>query len=92
MGLVEPGDPRPAGTPPHPHTVRYRRAPPTQEVYAIHFRFLETADEHFAYSMEDPPPQGRWAVSALDLHDDVLRAVYRDNALRSIPGLQTGSP
>ena len=61
--------------------------PPMQEVYAIHFRFLETADESFAYSIEDPPPQGRWAISGLDLPEDVLRAVYRDNALRLIPGL-----
>ena len=36
---------RPAGTTPHPHTVRNRRVPADQEVYAIHFRFLETADE-----------------------------------------------
>ena len=61
--------------------------PPMQEVYAIHFRFLETADESFAYSIEDPPPQGRWAISGLDLPDDVLRAVYRENALRLISGL-----
>ena len=46
--------------------------PPTQEIYAIHFRFLETADEHFAYSIDDPPPQGRWAISGLDLSDDLL--------------------
>lgn len=61
--------------------------PPMQEVYAIHFRFLETADESFAYSIEDPPPQGRWAISGLDLTEDVLRAVYCDNARRLIPGL-----
>jgi predicted TIM-barrel fold metal-dependent hydrolase len=63
--------------------------PPMQEVYAIHFRFLETADEHFAYSIDDPPPQGRWAISGLDLPEDTLRAVYHDNALRLIPGLGT---
>ena len=62
-------------------------SPRSWEVYAIHFRFLETADESFAYSIEDPPPQGRWAISGLDLPEDVLRAVYRDNALRLIPGL-----
>jgi predicted TIM-barrel fold metal-dependent hydrolase len=61
--------------------------PPMQEVYAIHFRFLETADESFAYSNDDVPPQGRWAISGLDLPDDVLRAVYGGNARRLIRGL-----
>ncbi|MDL4814207.1 amidohydrolase family protein [Actinomadura opuntiae] len=51
--------------------------------YPTHYRFLETADEHFPYAPdEEIPPQGRWAISALDLPDDVLKKVYRDNALR----------
>ncbi|HEY6567885.1 MAG TPA: amidohydrolase family protein [Actinomycetota bacterium] len=61
--------------------------PPMQETYAIHVRFLETADEHFAYSLDDPPPQGRWAISGLALSDELLSGVYRDNAARLIPGL-----
>ena len=61
--------------------------PPDREIYEIHFRFLETADEHFPYSIDDPPPEGRWAISGLDLPDDVLRSVYEDNARRAIPGL-----
>jgi predicted TIM-barrel fold metal-dependent hydrolase len=61
--------------------------PPSREIYAIHFRFLETADEHFAYDPEDPPPQGRWTISGLDLPEDVLRKVYAENAERCIPGL-----
>ena len=61
--------------------------PPDAGTYAIHFRFLETGDEHFAYSGDDPPPQGRWAVSGLELPDDVLRKVYAENALRLIPSL-----
>ncbi len=56
--------------------------PPDPQTYATHFRFLETADEHFAYSHEPIPPQGRWAISGLDLPDDVLRRVYADNARR----------
>jgi predicted TIM-barrel fold metal-dependent hydrolase len=56
--------------------------PPAREIYAIHFRFLETADEHFPYDPEDPPPQGRWAISGLELPEDVLRRVYADNAFR----------
>jgi hypothetical protein len=31
---------------------------------------------------------GRWAVSGLDLPNDVLARVYAANALRLIPGLQ----
>ncbi len=61
--------------------------PPQGESYAISFRFLETRDEHFAYSLEDPPPSGRWAISGLGLPEDVLRRVYRDNVVRIVPGL-----
>jgi hypothetical protein len=61
--------------------------PPDPETYSVHFRFLESGDEHFAYSSDEIPPQGRWAISGLDLPDDVLRAVYADNATRLIPGL-----
>jgi predicted TIM-barrel fold metal-dependent hydrolase len=61
--------------------------PPNGDTYAIHFRFLETDDEHFPYSPDDVPPQGRWAISGLGLSDDVLRAVYAENARRLIPGI-----
>ena len=61
--------------------------PPTRENYEIHFRFLETDDEHFAYSADDPPPEGRWAISGLDLPDDVLREISMGNARRLIGGL-----
>jgi len=61
--------------------------PPDAKEYAIHFRFLETGDEHFAYSPEQPPPEGRWAISGLELPDDVLQQIYAGNAKRLIPGL-----
>jgi predicted TIM-barrel fold metal-dependent hydrolase len=61
--------------------------PPNRDTYAIHFRFLETLDEHFPYSPDEVPPQGRWAISGLGLPDDVLRAVYAENARRLIPGI-----
>ncbi len=61
--------------------------PPARENYAIYFRFLETADEHFPHSTEDVPLMGRWAISGLDLPDDVLRKVYADNVLRLAPSL-----
>lgn len=61
--------------------------PPDASVYPIHFRFLETEDEHIPYSTEEIPPQGRWAISGLALPDDVLEHVYASNARRLIPGL-----
>jgi len=64
--------------------------PPDTREYAISFRFLETEDEHFAYSSDDPPPQGRWRISGLGLPGDVLKMIYADNARRVIAGLDAG--
>lgn len=58
--------------------------PPRAEEYAASFRFLETADEHVSYSPEPVPPQGRWAISCLDLPDAALAEVYSRNARRLI--------
>ena len=44
-------------------------------------------DERFACDQEDPPPQGRWAISGLCLPSASLSAVYTGNARRLIPGL-----
>lgn len=59
---------------------------PDPATYAIHFRFLETLDESFAYDVdeESAPSQGRWAIHGLGLPDEVLRQVYRENARRLI--------
>ncbi|MBO2451911.1 amidohydrolase family protein [Actinomadura barringtoniae] len=56
--------------------------PPDADVYGIHFRFLETADEYFPHSTEDPPLMGRWHISGLDLPPNVLEKVYAANANR----------
>ena len=61
--------------------------PPDPANYAIYFRFLETEDEWFPHSTEEPPEMGRWGIGGLGLPDDVLRKVYADNALRIVPGL-----
>nr|WP_042196007.1 amidohydrolase family protein [Kibdelosporangium sp. MJ126-NF4]CEL22349.1 hypothetical protein-transmembrane prediction [Kibdelosporangium sp. MJ126-NF4]CTQ89204.1 hypothetical protein-transmembrane prediction [Kibdelosporangium sp. MJ126-NF4] len=63
--------------------------PMTAAEYAIHFRWLETADESFPHSDEDPPLMGRWLISGLDLPDPVLRKVYHDNAARLVPRLDS---
>ena len=55
---------------------------PDPDLYAIHYRFLETWDESFDYSTDPVPPQGRWQIHGIGLPDDVLRKVYRDNARR----------
>lgn len=55
-------------------------SPPTAEAYATYFRFLETADEYFPYTNEDPPDTGRWNISALDLNEAQIRAVEGGNA------------
>jgi predicted TIM-barrel fold metal-dependent hydrolase len=54
---------------------------PEEEMYRLHFRFLETADEYFDYPSH-ASRQGRWQIYGLHLPDEVLRAVYRENALR----------
>ncbi len=57
--------------------------PLTQEQLETHFRFLETADEHFSYAPDEPvPPQGRWAISGADLPATLLPALYAGNARR----------
>jgi predicted TIM-barrel fold metal-dependent hydrolase len=73
----------------HPDRVLFGtdEVPPTDEAYATHFRFLQTQDEHFPYSAEDVPPQGRWAISGLGLDGEVLEAVCSGSARRVFPTL-----
>ncbi|TYB38389.1 amidohydrolase family protein [Actinomadura chibensis] len=56
--------------------------PPNRATYTTHFRFLETKDEYFPHSAEDPPLMGRWHISGLGLSSNVLSCVYADNAAR----------
>jgi uncharacterized protein len=52
---------------------------PEPEMYRVTFRLLETEDEHFypAYFSKY-----HWPMHAFALPDDVLKGIYRDNALR----------
>lgn len=63
---------------------------PDLEAYRLAYRFLETDDEYFNYSVGEVPQQGRWHVHGLYLPDDVLKSIYSDNARRvlGIPGAQ----
>ncbi len=59
-------------------------AAPSLPAWRRWWRFLETCDEDFPYSPDGVPGVGRWNVHGLGLPDDVLRKVYRDNALRVV--------
>ena len=52
---------------------------PDPEMYRVTFRLLETADEHFypAYFRKY-----HWPMHAFNLPEEVLRKVYRENALK----------
>lgn len=54
---------------------------PEVQMYRLYFRFLETADEYFDYPSH-ASRQGRWNIYGVHLPEDVLRKVYRENALR----------
>jgi predicted TIM-barrel fold metal-dependent hydrolase len=53
---------------------------PEINMYRLHYRFLETRDEYFEYPSH-ASRQGRWNIYGLFLPDDVLRKVYRQNAI-----------
>ncbi len=53
---------------------------PNLEAYRIYYRFLETDDEYFNYSVGDVPLQGRWYAYGIFLPDEVLSKVYFENA------------
>ena len=53
---------------------------PDPAAYQLYYRFLETDDEYFNYSLGSVPRQGRWQIYGLYLPDDVLKKVYSENA------------
>jgi len=57
---------------------------PEIPMYRLHYRFLETRDEYFAYPSH-ASRQGRWNIYGLFLPAEVLRKIYRENALRLLP-------
>jgi predicted TIM-barrel fold metal-dependent hydrolase len=54
---------------------------PEVEMYRLYYRFLETDDEYFEYPSH-ASRQGRWNIYGIFLPEDVLRKVYRENALK----------
>jgi predicted TIM-barrel fold metal-dependent hydrolase len=57
---------------------------PAPEMYANHFRWLESEDEYFPYFQH--PEQGRWNIYGLGLPAAVLEKIYNRNA-RTVLGL-----
>jgi predicted TIM-barrel fold metal-dependent hydrolase len=57
---------------------------PERDMYRLYYRFLETDDEYFEYPTH-ASRQGRWNIYGLHLPEDVLKKIYRDNALRLLP-------
>lgn len=56
---------------------------PEKDMYRVHWRFLETADEYFNYSPHSPVGgQGRFRIYGVYLPDEVLKRVYYENAAR----------
>ncbi len=53
---------------------------PGEAMYRTYYRFLETLDEHFDYSGNPIPTQGRWKISGIGLPDQILKKVYHNNA------------
>jgi predicted TIM-barrel fold metal-dependent hydrolase len=58
---------------------------PEAQMYRLHYRFLETRDEYFEYPSH-ASRQGRWNIHGLYLPDEVLRKVYRENAVKLLEG------
>jgi predicted TIM-barrel fold metal-dependent hydrolase len=55
--------------------------PVDSATYALHYRFLESADEYFPYwAWKGIAPQGRWHISGADLEPSVLQKLYAGNA------------
>jgi predicted TIM-barrel fold metal-dependent hydrolase len=55
---------------------------PDLDIFRLSYRILETDDEYFNYNVSDVPQQGRWYVYGLYLPDDVLKKIYRENAMK----------
>lgn len=53
---------------------------PEEAMYRAHYRFFETGDEFFDYPSH-ASRQGRWQIYGLALPDEVLKRIYRANAV-----------
>jgi uncharacterized protein len=67
--------------------------PYNQVLFSTTFRILETSDEHFygTRPFYGFPTMYYWPLNGLDLPDDVLKKVYRDNILSVIKKAQNNA-
>ena len=62
--------------------------PLSTAMYRCYFRFLETRDEYFEpIDYLGREGHARWRIHGLDLPDEALRKIYRENAVRLVPQL-----
>jgi predicted TIM-barrel fold metal-dependent hydrolase len=64
---------------------------PEIDMYRLYYRFLETEDEYFDYPSH-ASRQGRWKVYGINLPDDILQKVYRNNALNLLAPFRSRPP
>jgi predicted TIM-barrel fold metal-dependent hydrolase len=57
---------------------------PDPEACRPYYRYLETRAEYVPYAPGGAMLQGSWRIYGVDLPDDALRRIYRDNALSLI--------
>ena len=57
---------------------------PDIDVCRLYYQYLETRAEYVPYGPNAAPHQGNWRIYGVDLPEDVLRKIYRDNALKLI--------
>lgn len=62
---------------------------PQPGMYRVTFRILETEDEHFYPEFFS---KYHWPHYGLGLPEEVLRKIYRENALRILPGGNAAAP
>lgn len=57
---------------------------PDPDACALYFRYFETQAEYMPYGPSPSPLRGNWRIYGVGLPEDVLRKIYRDNALKLI--------
>jgi len=57
----------------------------TPEMYRLHYRWLETADEYMPASVQSEDSVMRWRVYGVHLPDEVLAQIYAGNFARLVP-------
>jgi predicted TIM-barrel fold metal-dependent hydrolase len=57
---------------------------PDIDACRLYYQYFETRAEYVPYSPSASPLQGNWRIYGVDLPDEALHKIYRDNAMRLI--------